>query len=365
MSSTRTATGPPPGAVPAPPAASATTPAAPARRRRGGGLGGGLALALVVLALAVLASLAIGAKSVPLDTVWNTVLHHDPSDDDQTVVTSLRLPRTVVGLLAGAALGLAGTLMQGLTRNPLADPGLLGVNAGASFAVVLAIGVLGVTTFTGYVWFGFAGAALAALLVHLVGSFGGQGATPVKLALAGAAVSAGLMSFTRAVLLSDTKTFDQFRFWEVGSLAGRGLGVAAQAGPFLAVGAVCALLSGRMLNTLGLGDEAARGLGQNPALARVFCSASVVLLCGAATALAGPLGFIGLTVPHAVRAFTGPDHRWTLPYTMVLAPALLLVADVLGRVVARPGEIEVGIVTAVIGAPVFIALVRKSRLAEL
>lgn len=344
----------------------AGTPVRPRPTRgRTGALALGLVAAVAVLLLAVAASLALGTKPLPFGTVLDTVLQHDAHDPDQTLVTSLRLPRTVIGLLSGAALGLAGTVMQGLARNPLADPGLLGVNAGAALAVVTAISVFGVTSFTGYVWFGFVGATAAALLVYGIGSLGREGATPVKLALAGAAVTAGLTSFTNAVLLTDTHTFDQFRFWEVGSLAGRGLPVAYQAAPFVAVGALCALLSGRLLNTLSLGDDTARGLGQNITTARIFCAVSAVLLCGSATALAGPIGFLGLTVPHAVRTFTGPDHRWILPYAMVLAPALLLVSDVVGRVVARPGEVQVGIVTAVIGAPVFVFLIRRSKAAGL
>ncbi|WP_329128781.1 iron chelate uptake ABC transporter family permease subunit [Streptomyces sp. NBC_01476] len=373
----RAAAGPVPPGRPAPdpapsdaaaPAAALPAAAVPPRapgRHRTAALTTGLLVAVLVLALAVAASLAVGAKSVPPHTVLDTVFHHDADDPDQVIVTSLRLPRTVIGLLAGAALGLAGTVMQGLTRNPLADPGLLGVNAGASFAVVTAIGVFGVTSFTGYVWFGFLGAAAAALLVYLVGSLGREGATPVKLALAGAAVSAGLSSLTTAVLLGDTATFDRFRFWQVGSLAGRDLSVAYQAGPFVLLGVVCALGCGRLLNALALGDDTARGLGQNVTAARIFCGVCVVLLCGSATALAGPIGFVGLTVPHAVRFFTGPDHRWILPYAMLLAPALLLVSDVVGRIAARPGEIQVGIVTALIGAPVLIVLVRRSRRAGL
>ncbi|WP_111495619.1 FecCD family ABC transporter permease [Peterkaempfera bronchialis] len=335
----------------------------PARRRATPALG--LTVLAVALVLAVGASLAVGAKSVPLSTVLDTVLHHDPDDGDQLIVTSLRLPRTVIGLLAGAALGLAGTVMQGLARNPLADPGLLGVNSGAALSVVTAISVFGITSFTGYVWFAFLGAACAALVVYTVGSLGREGATPVKLALAGAAVSAALTSFTSALLLTDTRTFDQFRFWEVGALAGRDLSVAWQAGPFVVVGSLLALCSGRLLNTLSLGDDTARGLGQNVTAARAFCAVTAVLLCGTATAIAGPIGFVGLTVPHAVRLFTGPDHRWILPCAMLLAPTLLLVSDVVGRVVARPGEIQVGIVTAVLGAPVFVALVRRQKLAGL
>ncbi|MFJ6213282.1 FecCD family ABC transporter permease [Streptomyces sp. NPDC092296] len=328
-------------------------------------LGLGLVVLTALLVLALVASLAVGAKSVPAGTVLDAVFHHDPDNADQLIVTSLRLPRTVIGLLAGAALGLAGTVMQGLARNPLADPGILGVNSGAALAVVVGISVFKITSFTGYVWFAFVGAAAAAVLVYWIASLGREGATPVKLALAGGVCSAALTSLTTAVLLTDTATFDRFRFWEVGALAGRDLSVAAQAAPFIAVGVLLALGSGRILNTLGLGEDTARGLGQNVVAARLYCAVAVVLLCGAATAMAGPIGFVGLTVPHAVRLVTGPDHRWILPYSMLLAPVLLLASDVLGRVVARPGEIQVGIVTAVVGAPVFVALVRRRKSPEL
>lgn len=325
----------------------------------------GLALATGVLVLAVFASIAYGTKSIPAGTVWDALWHHDPTSNDHLIVRTLRIPRTVVGLAVGAALGLSGAVMQGVTRNPLADPGILGIEAGAALAVVVGIYSFGIATLAGYVWFAFAGAALASVVVYALGSLGRGGATPVKLALAGAALAALLQSLTSAVLLLDVETLDQFRFWIVGSLAGRDGTVAAQVTPFLVVGAVLALASARSLNTLALGDDMARSLGQRVQLARGIAALSVVILCGAATAAAGPIAFVGLTVPHVARAIVGPDYRWILPWSLVLGPTLLLSADVLARLVARPGELQVGIVTALVGAPFFIALVRRRKLAEL
>ncbi len=328
------------------------------------GLGAGLLLAAAVLVVLVLLSLAVGTRTIPLATTWQALTAYDPTNTDHLVIVELRLPRTLLGLLVGAALGLAGAVMQGVTRNPLADPGILGVNAGAALFVVIAI-TLGITGALGYVWFAFLGAALASVVVYSIAALGRDGATPVKLALAGAAVSALCYAVTTAFLLLDQSTFDQFRFWQVGALAGRGLGVVATLAPFLGVGILVSLLLGRVLNTLSLGDDVARGLGASVVGSRIAAAAVVVLLCGAATAAAGPIGFVGLTIPHVARMITGPDYRWVLPYSMLLAPILLLGADVLGRVIARPGEIQVAIVTAVIGAPVFIALVRRRNLAEL
>ncbi|GAB2825731.1 iron chelate uptake ABC transporter family permease subunit [Streptomyces daliensis] len=325
----------------------------------------GLFAAALVLLLAVAASLALGAQSLPPRTVVDALLHHDPSDKDHLIVAELRVPRTVAGLLVGVALGLAGTVMQGVARNPLADPGLLGVNAGAALFVVLGIHVAGVSALTGYVWFGFAGALVAAVLVYGVSAMGREGATPVKLALAGAATTAAFGSVTTAVLLSDTDVFEQYRFWQVGALSGREADLLWQAAPFFAVGTVCALLCGRFLNALALGDDVARALGQRVGVVRALSAAAVVVLCGTATAVAGPIAFVGLVVPHVARMITGPDHRWILPYAALLAPSLLLVSDVLGRLVAQPGELQVGIVTAVVGVPPFIALVRRRKQAEL
>ncbi|WP_067507878.1 iron ABC transporter permease [Actinoplanes sp. TFC3] len=335
------------------------------RVRRAAALTTGLVVTAAVLAGVALLSLAVGSQHVPFGTVLNALSHADPNRSDHLIVTEVRLPRTFVGLLAGAALGLAGAIIQAVTRNPLADPGILGINAGAGLFVVIGISVFGVGSLSGYVWFGFAGAAVSAVAVYVIGSLGRGGATPVKLALAGAALTAALLSFTTGVLVTDVRTYDQFRFWQVGSLSGRGADIAWQALPFLIAGVIVALISTRSLNALALGDDVATSLGQNVAVARLIAAAAVVLLCGTATAMAGPLVFIGLIVPHMARIITGPDHKWLLPYSMLLAPMLLLLADVLGRVIARPGEVQVGIITAIIGAPFFVILVRRGRLAEL
>ncbi|WP_116245406.1 iron ABC transporter permease [Nocardiopsis sp. FIRDI 009] len=317
------------------------------------------------LAVAVACSLAVGANPLPLRVVADALLDTDLSDPEHLIIVDRRVPRTLVGLAAGAALGMAGAVMQGLTRNPLADPGLLGINAGASLSVVAAISLLGVTSPGGYVWFAFVGAALASTVVYGVSSLGREGATPVKLALAGAAVTAALTSIVTAVLLVDRSTLDQMRFWQVGALASRDLSVFLRTGPFVLAGAVVALGLGRTLNGLALGEDVARGLGQNLARTRGLAALAVIALCGAATAAVGPIGFVGLLVPHAARFAVGLDYRLILPFSALAAPTLLLACDVVARVVARPGELQVGIVTAAIGAPLFIALVRRGRAVRL
>jgi iron complex transport system permease protein len=319
-----------------------------------------LLAAVVVLALLAGASLAIGARGLPLETVWQALTSFDPANGDHAVVHA-RIPRTVLGLLAGGALGLAGAGMQGVARNPLADPGIMGVNAGAALAVVTGIYLFGVGSLSGYVWFAFLGAAAAAVVVYLIASLGRDGASPVKLALAGAALNAGLYSLMNVVLVSSQDTLDRFRFWQVGGIAGRDWPVLLAGLPFLAAGAAIVLLTGRVLNSLALGDDIARGLGQRVGLVRGITALGIVLLCGAATALAGPIAFVGLVVPHAVRFLTGPDYRWILPFSLVLAPALLLGADIIGRVVLLPGEVPAGIMTALVGAPVFVWLIRRGK----
>jgi ABC-type Fe3+-siderophore transport system permease subunit len=319
----------------------------------------GLLLLLLLVVVAAGASLAIGTRSIGLGEVWRALLDPSLGTEEAAIVQGLRAPRTAIGLLAGLALGTAGALMQGHTRNPLGDPGLLGVTAGASLAVVLAISVLGVGTPAGYVWFAFAGALAGTVLVFAIGSVGRGGGTPVTLALAGAALSALLFAVVRTILVSDQQTLDSFRFWVVGSLAGRGADVAWQVAPFVAAGLVLATVNAPALNLLSLGDDVARGLGQRIWPARAVGLAAITLLAGAATAACGPIAFVGLVVPHVVRAVTGPDHRWLIPCSGLLGAALLLGADVVGRVVARPGELQVGIVLALIGAPFFIALVRR------
>lgn len=329
----------------------------------------GLVVALVVLVGAIACSLALGARPVPFGRVWDALTSARPLDTDAardwSVVRSLRVPRTILGLLVGGALGLTGTLLQGLTRNPLADPGILGVQAGASLAVVIGINSVSIGSPIGYVWFGFAGAAVAGLVVYALGSLGRGGASPVKLALAGAALSALMVALTQAVLLSNQATLNEYRFWAVGSLAGREDEVVRAVAPFILVGMAFALTRGRSLNGLALGDDVARGLGMSLVWARLSTALAIIVLCGAAVAGAGPIVFVGLVIPHLARAICGPDYRWILVWSLVLSPMLLLGADTVGRLIARPGEVQVGIMTAVIGTPVFIAIIRRKKLADL
>jgi iron complex transport system permease protein len=324
----------------------------------------GLVAATGVLAFVLLLSLAIGSKAIPLGDVIRAFTDFDGSND-HLIVRDLRLPRTLVGLLVGAALAVSGALMQAITRNPLAEPGLLGVNAGAAFSVVFAIYLFDIGTLSAYVWFAFVGAAVASVAVFVLGSLGRGGATPVRLALAGAALTALLGSFTSAVLLLDQQALDQYRFWAVGSLAGRDESTLFDVLPFIAVGLMLSLALARPLNTLGLGEETARALGTRVGWTRVWTAVAVTLLCGAATAACGPIGFIGLVVPLAARAICGPDQRWLVPYSAVLGPVVLLSCDIAGRVVARPSEVQVGIMTAAIGGPAFVILVRRVRMAQL
>ncbi|MFF5275375.1 FecCD family ABC transporter permease [Streptomyces sp. NPDC000133] len=314
--------------------------------------------------------MAFGALSVPLDQVWDTLAGHAPSTRIENVIWSVRVPRTALGLAAGAALGLSGALMQALTRNPLADPGVLGVSAGAAFAIVFSVGVLGLGSVYGYIWFAFAGAMAASVLVYLLGGLGRSGTTPVKLALAGVAVTSLLFSFTSAIALTDPDALNRYRFWSAGSLADQGDEVLVRVLPFFAVGAVLALACAPALNSLALGDDVAASLGVQLGLTRIQGVLAVTLLTGGAVAVIGPVVFVGLVVPHIARvlaqhAGVGPDHRWLLPLSAVLAPCLLLAADIAGRLVARPTEIPAGILVAFIGGPFFIAMVRRRRLAEL
>ena len=332
----------------------------PGRGRGRARLGVCPAVVLLVAALLVTValSLAVGATRVsPLALL-------DPAAVDHAVVRA-RLDRTLLGLVIGVAFGLAGTLMQGLTRNPLADPGLLGVNAGAAFAMVLGIGFLGAAGLAEYLWFGLAGAAVATLLVHVLAGFGRDGATPVKLAMAGAAVTAGLTSWTSGVLLTQRETVERIRGWQIGSVAGRELEPLLVAVPFLLAGVVVALASGRVLNALALGDDLARGLGRRTGRDRAVVGTAVVLLAGTGTAVAGPIAFVGLVVPHLVRALVGSDYTRLLPLSAGFAAVLVVLADTVGRVVLPPEEVQVGVMTAVIGVPVFVWMVRRGRTAAL
>ncbi|MFD5119091.1 FecCD family ABC transporter permease [Streptomyces sp. NPDC058385] len=328
--------------------------AAPAARRRIVWT----AAALVALVLAVLLSLAVGARAIAPSAVLDALVHGGHSDDAE-VIRGLRLPRTLVGLMVGAALALAGTVLQGITRNPIADPGILGISQGASVGVVLAIAFAGIHTLTGYVWFAFAGAALASVAVYAIASSGRGGATPVKLALGGAAINALLVSVTTAVLTTKASAMDEFRFWQVGSLSGRDTHIVGQIWPFLVVGVLLVLSVARGLDALALGEDVAKGLGQRVATVRIVGGLGATVLTGVGVAAAGPIAFIGLAVPHIARAVVGSDHRWVLPMAALIGPVMLLVSDTVGRVVFPPSEVPAGVMTALIGVPFLVTLVRR------
>lgn len=325
----------------------------------------GLVVAIAVLGAVTMLSIGVGARDISLGTVWDALWAYDDAIDEHVMILELRVPRTVVGLVVGAALGMCGALIQAYTRNPLADPGILGVNAGATFAVTVAVGIFGIAAPLGYVWFALAGAGAVTIIVYALGAVGGGKATPAKLTLAGVAISAVLGGFTTAIVLSDRDTFDDLRFWGVGSIGGRQLDIVLGFTPLIIVGLLIGLAVARALNALALGDELATSLGVRTGRIRVWVIVAVTLLAGTATALAGPIGFVGLMVPHVVRWFVGPDQRWILAYTIVLAPVLLLVADVVGRIILPTGELRVGLVTAIIGAPVLIALARRRTVSGL
>ncbi|MEU1810740.1 iron ABC transporter permease [Micromonospora sp. WMMD1076] len=335
-----------------------TTLRRPARVRLGW-----LLAVLAVLVLVMLASVAFGSRIV----AWSDIVAAAGGTDDtlnQAAVVK-RIPRTVLAALVGAALALSGAVMQGVTRNPLADPGILGVNMGAMLAIAVGMVTVGLYTATAYIWVAIAGAAVSALFVYAVGSLGRGGATPLKIALAGAATSAALASLVVAVVLPRGDIAENFQSWQVGGVGGATWETIGQVLPFLIAGLVVCLLCARALNSLALGDELAAGLGERVALVRGIAALGAVVLCGAATAVAGPIAFVGLIVPHLCRLLVGLDHRWLLPFVTLVGAALLTAADVAGRVVNRPDEIEAGIITALIGAPFFIYIVRRQKVREL
>lgn len=342
----------------------AVRPATPARPRHRWRRAGGVAGALAALVLLSLASVSVGSNAIPFDEVWRLLVHPDGSFAS-IVVHDQRIPRTLLVIVVGAALGVAGALMQSLTRNPLADPGVLGINAGASLAVVCAVAFFGIASIWFYLWFAFAGAAAASVAVYLLGGTGRQTATPVRLALAGVAISMAISALVQTVILSNQHAFNEFRFWAAGSVEGRGYPVLAAIAGFVVAGVLVALATAPALNALALGEETGRALGVRVARTRALVMIAVTLLAGAATAAAGPIVFIGLGVPYLARAICGPDQRWVLPYSLLAAPAVLLVADVLARVVIAPQEVQVGIMAAILGGPVFIAIVRRPRIEAL
>ena len=324
----------------------------------------GLVALLAALSVAILASLAIGARAIPPLEVIQILIGTD-AGQNAMVIHDLRIPRTLIAIVAGAALGVSGALIQAVTRNPLADPGILGVNAGAAFALAVGTGLAGVSGALGTLSLAYLGAFAASLVVYAIGSLGRGGASPVRLILAGVALGAVLAGITQAIVLTDRQRFAVMTSWQSGSLLDRDSSLLTLAAPLVLLGLLIALFIGSSLNAIALGDDLASALGANVLRTRIFAVTAVMLLAGSATALAGPIAFVGLMVPHVVRWIVGPDQRWIIGYSVLAAPTLLVLADVVGRVLIPPGEVPAGIVTALIGAPVLIGLVRRRKASEL
>jgi iron complex transport system permease protein len=299
----------------------------------------------------------LGVTDIDFQTIHHALANFDGSTN-QLIIRTVRLPRSITAILVGAAVAVAGAMMQGLTRNPLADPGILGINAGAALAVVGSVFWLGVTSLSVYAGFALLGAGIAAISVYFLGSLGRGGLTPLNLTIAGAAFTALVTSITTGALILSQRTLEEIRFWLAGSLAGRDLDLVVQVLPFLAGGMVIALLMGKQITTLSLGEEIAQGLGQNTVWVKVAAAVSIVLLAGGSVAIAGPISFIGLIIPHIVRFGVGVDYRWILPYSAILGAILLLVADIGARLIIQPQELPVGLVMPLLGAPFFIYLTR-------
>lgn len=318
----------------------------------------GVAIALLVLLLIFISNLAFGAANIPLEEVTRAFFANEDSTE-HLIIRTVRFPRSLIAAFVGAALAVSGAIMQGITRNPLASPSILGVNAGASFAVVVVTFLFQGGDLSLYVWFAFLGAAATAVTVYVLGSLGSGGLTAINLTVAGAALTAFLSSLTSGILIVSQQTLDQIRFWLAGSLAGRDLEVFWQVLPYLSVGLLLAFALGRQLTMLSLGEEVAKGLGQQTVLVKILAAVSVVLLAGSSVAIAGPIGFIGLVIPHITRVLIGVDYRWLLPYAAIFGSILLLCADLSGRLLFQPQEIPVGLVMPLIGAPFFIHLVQS------
>lgn len=307
----------------------------------------------------VVLSIMIGSKAIPLSVVWDA-LFNPSAQTDQFAIRDYRLPRTIVGVVVGVALGVSGALIQALTRNPLAEPGILGVQAGSAFAVTIAVGAVGVRSISGYMWFAYGGALIVTVMVLLLGSTR-QGRSPVVLVLAGVAIGAVLGGATSALTLTNPEAFDHMRSWTAGSIVARPVGLLWPVLPFFAFALILAFLASAPLNAIALGDELAVAQGVRLVRTRILAVAAIALLAGGATAIAGPIAFVGLMVPHVARWVVGPDQRWIFGYSMLLAPIVLLAADILGRIVMSPIEIPVGVMTAFVGAPVLIILVRRRK----
>jgi iron complex transport system permease protein len=318
---------------------------------------GGLLLGILILWLSLIASITSGAADIAFKDIYQTFTAFDGSAN-HLIIRTVRLPRSLIAMLVGAALAVAGAIMQGLTRNPLADPGILGVNAGAALAVVVGTFIFGSSSLTVYAWYAFAGATISAVSVYLLGSLGRGGLTPFNLTIAGAALTAFISSITSGILILSQRTLEEIRFWLAGSIAGRDMNLLLQVLPYICVGLVLAIALSKQITILSLGEDAARSLGQSTGLIKILAAISIILLAGASVAIAGPIGFVGLIVPHIVRFLVGVDYRWILPYSAILGAIIVLIADLCGRLVLQPRELPVGLVMPLIGAPCFIYLIR-------
>ncbi|WP_243226070.1 iron ABC transporter permease [Microbacterium sp. CIAB417] len=325
----------------------------------------GLIVLLVLITVGVFVSACVGTRDISLESTWNAVLSFDPADSEHLLVVHQRIPRALLAVVVGLCLGVAGAVMQALTRNPLAEPGILGVNAGAAVAIAVGIAFFGITDVSGYMWLGLVGAAVAGVAVYLLGGVR-RGTNPVRLVLAGAALTVVLGALTQLVLVnSPDQVFDRYRHWMVGSLAGRGYEVLASIGLLAAAGLLLALVLARPLDSALLGEDLSRSLGGSPGRVWALAGIVVIVLAGTATAAAGPIAFLGLAAPHLARLVAGVDHRWVLPYSALIASLLIVVADTLGRIIPPRGEISVGIMVALLGGPFFVFLVRRRRMVQL
>ena len=317
-------------------------------------------LSIILLGICILASLAWGSRYIDFSEVINALIQSNDMSFNALVVRE-RIPRTVFSLIAGASLGISGALMQSITRNPIADPSILGVNTGASLFVVAGITFFNLNTANEYIWFALVGAAITAVCVYGIASIGAGGITPIKLALAGSAISAILSSLVSLIILPRADVMDAYRFWQVGSVSGATWEGITAVLPFLVVGLIISIISTPALNALALGDELATGLGVNTGLVRIACAIAGVILCGATTAIAGPIGFVGLMIPHTIRLIFGSDMKSLVPMSAIGGAILLTISDVIGRVIGSPSELEVGIITAFLGAPILIMIARKAK----
>jgi len=318
----------------------------------------GLVIGIVVLLICLTYSITLGARDIPLQIILKSFTTFDHSFD-HLVIQTVRLPRSLMAITVGAALAVSGALMQGLTRNPLAETGILGIESGGALAVVATLFLFGSSSVTVYAGMAFLGAAIAAVSVYFLGTLGRGGATPLNLTVAGAAMTAFISSITTAILIVSQRTLEEIRFWLAGSLSGRDFDLFLKVLPCILIGLLLAFLLGKQITTLNLGEDVAKALGQKTTAVKVLAAISVVLLAGGSVAIAGPVGFVGLVVPHMVRFFIRTDYRWILPYSAIVGATLIVISDIAARVLLKPQELPLGVMTALVGAPVFIYLVKS------